>query len=182
MDWLELSWNEWIINYDFVHQILLAQNLQHSTRNWAEIGRAWYAKQQVRAREWMKSSAGGLSVLIPLAVLALLIVLRFEWVMAWLRRVRLSWQMRSPEAARSNPQLASRLYGELLYLLKKRGMEREETQTPLEFAAALTEGNLAPAVREFTVHYAQARFGGAPCDVTRLRALLNGIRSGFRES
>jgi len=181
MDWLELSWNEWIINYDFVHQILLAQNLQHTSRNWAEVGRTWYTKQQAKAREWMKSSAGGLSVLIPLAVLLLLLALRFEWVMAWLRRMHLSWQMRSPEAARSNPQLASRLYGELLYLLRKRGIEREETQTPLEFAAELPEGNLGPAVQEFTWHYSRARFGGASCDVIRLRALLEAIRSGFRK-
>jgi hypothetical protein len=97
-----------------------------------------------------------------------------------LRRMLLSWQLRSPEAARSNPQLASRLYQELLYLLEKRGMAREDTQTPLEFAAALPEGKLAPAVQEFTVHYSQARFGGAACDVPRLRALLDGIRAGFK--
>ncbi len=26
MDWFEITWNEWVINYDFVHQIVLAQN------------------------------------------------------------------------------------------------------------------------------------------------------------
>lgn len=180
MDWLELSWNEWIINYDFVHQILLAQNLQRSSRNWADVAREWYTKQQVKARQWMKSSAGGLSVLIPLAALLLLMALRFEWVIAYLRRLRLSWQMRSPEAVRSNPQLASRLYAELLYLLEKRGIAREDSQTPIEFAAALPEGNVAPAVQEFTMHYSRARFGGVPCDVARLRSLLDGIRSGFK--
>ena len=34
MDWFELTWNEWVINYDFVHQIQLAQNMQRSTRTW----------------------------------------------------------------------------------------------------------------------------------------------------
>jgi len=179
MDWFELSWNEWIINYDFVHQILLAQNLQQSTRNWSQLGRTWYLKQQEKARRWMKSSAGGLTVLIPLAILLFLIGLRFEFVVALLRRLWLSWQLRSPEAARSNPQLASRLYGELLYLLARRGIAREATQTPLEFAAAVSEPRLAPVVQEFTMHYSRARFGGAPCDTMRLRALLEELRSAF---
>jgi protein-glutamine gamma-glutamyltransferase len=182
MDWFELSWNEWVINYDFFHQILLAQNLQHSSRNWAAIGREWYAKQQVKARRWMKSSAGGLSVLIPLGALLLLLALRVEWVMALLRRMSLSWQLRSPEAARANPQLASRLYAELLHLLARRGIEREATQTPLEFAMALPQAQLAPAVQEFTMYYSRARFGGAVCDVQRLRALLESVRMAARRS
>jgi len=179
VDWFELSWNEWVINYDFVHQILLAQNLQHSTRNWAELGRAWYAKQQDRGRRWMKSWAGGLSVLIPLAVLLFIVALRFEAVMALVRRLWLSWQLRSPEAARSNPQLASRLYGELLYVLARRGIKREATQTPLEFAAALSLPRVAPVVQEFTEYYSRARFGGVPCDTLRLRALLEQVRQAF---
>jgi hypothetical protein len=34
-------------------------------------------------------------------------------------------------------------------------------------------------VREFTQYYTQARYGGAPCDTIRLRALLDQIRSSF---
>jgi hypothetical protein len=49
----------------------------------------------------------------------------------------------------------------------------------LEFAAAVTQPRLAPAVQEFTLHYTQARFGGVPCDTMRLRALLEQIRSSF---
>ena len=180
MDWFELSWNEWIINYDFVHQILLAQNLQMRTRNWAELGRAWYAKQQDRGRRWMKSWTVGLRLLIVGAGLLFLLVMRFDLVVALARRLRLSWQMRTPEAARSHPQLASRLYEELLYVLKSRGIVRENTQTPLEFAAALSQPALAPAVQEFTLHYSRARFGEAVCDTIRLRALLDQIRSSFR--
>jgi hypothetical protein len=49
----------------------------------------------------------------------------------------LSWQLRSAKATRSNPQLASGLYAELLRVLARRGIARRETQTPLEFAAAV---------------------------------------------
>jgi hypothetical protein len=37
--------------------------------------------------------------------------------------------------------------------------------------------NLAPAVREFTQLYTHTRFGGAPCDATRLHQLLDQIRA-----
>ncbi|HMD06191.1 MAG TPA: DUF3488 and transglutaminase-like domain-containing protein [Candidatus Acidoferrum sp.] len=179
MDWFELSWNEWVINYDFIHQILLAQTMQRTTRSWTEIARSWFVHEQAKGRRWMRSWNNGLRVLIPLAVALFLLALRFDLVVALARRVWLSWQLRSPELAGSNPQLASRLYGELLYLLARRGFARQPTQTPFEFAAAVSQPRLAPAVYEFTQCYTQARFGGAPCDTIRLRALLKQIRSSF---
>jgi len=179
MDWFELSWNEWVINYDFIHQILLAQNMQRSTRAWTEVARAWFQNEQEKGRKWMRSWNGGLRLLLPLAIVLFLMALRFDLVVAIVRRLWLSWQLRSPEVARSNPQLASRLYSELLYLLERRGFARQPTQTPFEFAAGVSQPRLAPAVYEFTQHYTQARFGGTPCDTIRLRALLEQIRSSF---
>ena len=179
-DWMEITWSEWVIGYDFAHQMVMAQSLQRSSRDFSDSLRAWYARQQVRGRRWMKSWHNGLGVLIPLTVLAFLILLRFDALTAILRRLWLSWQLRSPKAARSNPQLASGLYAELLRVLARRGMARRETQTPLEFAAAVNAPNLAPPVREFTQLYAHARFGDAPCDTTRLRQLLDQVRAALR--
>lgn len=179
MDWFELSWNEWVINYDFIHQILLAQTMQRTTRSWTEIARSWFTHQQAKGRRWMRSRNDWLRLLIPCVIVLFLMALRFDLVVAFVRRLWLSWQLRSPELARSNPQLASRLYGELLYLLARRGFARQPTQTPFEFAAVVSQPRLAPAVYEFTQCYTQARFGGAPCDTIRLRALLEQIRSSF---
>jgi transglutaminase-like putative cysteine protease len=179
MDWFELSWNEWVINYDFIHQILLAQNMQRSARSWTDLARAWYQKKQEKGRRWMRSWNAGLGMLISFAVALFLLAMRFDLVVALIRRLWLSWQLRSPEAARANPQLASRLYSELLYLLERRGFARKPTQTPFEFAAAVSQPRLAPAVYEFTQYYTQARFGGAPCDTIRLRTLLEQIRTSL---
>jgi hypothetical protein len=179
MDWFELSWNEWVINYDFIHQILLAQNMQRSARSWTDLARAWYQKKQEKGRRWMRSWNAGLGMLISFAVALFLLAMRFDLVVALIRRLWLSWQLRSPEAARANPQLASRLYSELLYLLERRGFARKPTQTPFEFAAAVSQPLLAPAVYEFTQYYTQARFGGAPCDTIRLRTLLEQIRTSL---
>ncbi|MGC1367249.1 MAG: DUF3488 and transglutaminase-like domain-containing protein [Candidatus Acidiferrum sp.] len=179
MDWFELTWNEWVINYDFNHQVQLAQTMQRTTRAWSETARNWFLSQQEKGRSWMKSWNNGLRLLLPLAIALFLLALRFDLVVALVRRLWLSWQLRSPELARSNPLLASRLYGELLYLLERRGFARQPTQTPFEFAAAVSQTRLAPAVYEFTRCYTQARYGGAPCDTIRLRALLEQIRSSF---
>jgi hypothetical protein len=179
-DWAQLTWSEWVIGYDFGHQVALAQNLQRSSHDISESMRTWYRRQQMHGRRWMKSWHNRISILIPLVVLAFLVVLRFDALSAMLRRMWLSWQMRSAKAARSNPHLASKLYAELLRMLARRGLIREVSQTPFEFAAAVHAPNLAPAVREFTQLYAHTRFGGAPCDTTRLHQLLDQIRSTLR--
>ncbi|HEY6268892.1 MAG TPA: DUF3488 and transglutaminase-like domain-containing protein [Candidatus Acidoferrum sp.] len=179
-DWAQLTWSEWVIGYDFGHQVALAQNLQRSSHDASESVRAWYRRQQMQGRRWMKSWHNRISILIPLVVLTFLIVLRFDALSAMLRRWWLMWQMRSAKAARSNPHLASKLYAELLRMLARRGLIREVSQTPFEFAAAVVAPNLAPAVREFTQLYAHTRFGGAPCDTTRLHQLLDQIRATSR--
>ena len=179
-DWMEITWSEWVIGYDFAHQMVMAQTMQRSSRDLSESLRAWYARQQIRGRRWMKSWHSGLGLLIPVAAVAFLILLRFDALSAMLRRLRLWWQLRSPKAARSNPQLVSRLYAELLRVLARRGLTRGVSQTPLEFAAAVDSPRLAPPVREFTQLYAHARYGGAPCDTTRLRQLLDQVRAALR--
>src|SRR6266404_4195469 len=179
-DWMEITWSEWVIGYDFAHQVTMAQNVQRGSRDISESLRAWYARQELRGKKWMKSWHDGLGVLVAFAVVAFLILLRFDALSAMLQRLWLSWQLRSAKAARANPQLASRLYAELLRLLARRGMIREVSQTPFEFAVAMDAPNLAPAVREFTQLYTHARFGGGPCDATRLQQLLDQIRAALR--
>ena len=181
LDWMQLNWNEWVVNYDFTHQALLAQNVQRGSRNWGESAREWFRRMQDRGMSrltaWLDTHAR-LGMLVPVALVFLLVVLRFDWIRAALRWLSLFLQLRSSPKDRSNPQLASRLYADLLRLLDKRGFHRAETQTPLEFAASSgLHPDLVPAVREFTVLYGEARFGSAPCDTERLRRLLAQIRS-----
>jgi hypothetical protein len=180
IDWMELNWNEWVINYDFAHQVQMAQNMQRNTRNWTEAMRNWFALQQLRGKTRLKSwldRSGDITFALPLALALFLVLLRYDVLGFAVRKTRLFLQLRRPSRGSANPQLASRLYAELLRVLAKRGFARKETQTALEFAGAVSEPRLAPAVREFTQIYAQARFGGAACDTERLRGLLTQIRA-----
>src|SRR6202008_2814108 len=55
IDWIEITWSEWVIGYDFGHQMALAQGLQRDSHDLSESLRTWYRRQQLRARNWMKS-------------------------------------------------------------------------------------------------------------------------------
>jgi hypothetical protein len=123
---------------------------------------------------------GAAGFLLPLALVVLLVALRFNLIPMFIRRIRLFLQLRSARSTQSNPQLASRLYTELLRTMARRGLMRIESQTPFEFAAAVRAPNLASPVYEFTQIYAHARFGDVPCDTTRLRQLLDQVRMVLR--
>ena len=182
LDWMELTWSEWVINYDFSHQVALAQNMQRGGRTWGDAIRGEFAKLRrsaLRVVQRWQFRHESLGFLIPVILIVFLMSLRFGWLEWAIRRVRLFLRMRAGSVA-ARTQFASILYGELLRLLGRYGFRRGETQTPLEFAAAVNEPAVAPAVHEFTQLYAHARFGGAPVDTPRLRALLAQIRSGLR--
>jgi transglutaminase-like putative cysteine protease len=181
LDWMQLNWNEWVVNYDFAHQMLMAKNVRQNSTDYSESLRHWFRRTQDRGMtgltEWQRRHTY-LSMVFPVALVFLLVVLRFDWIRSALRWLSLALQMRQPTALRNNPQLASRLYAEMLRVLEKRGYTRAETQTPGEFAATFSlQPSLRSAVGEFTSLYAEARFGGAVCDAFRLRALLEQIRS-----
>jgi hypothetical protein len=183
LDWMELSWNEWVINYDFAHQMQMAQLVQRDTRSWTDSTRAWFASEQGKGKSWIKSwlnRGSAFGFVLPLVLILLLVALRYDLLRAAVRRLRLYWQLRAPESERANPLLASRLYAELLRVLERRGFARRASQTPLEFAMAMREPSLAPAVQEFTQVYARSRFGNVPCDTLLLRELLEQIRSAMR--
>jgi hypothetical protein len=55
MDFLELTWNDWVISYDFGHQAMLTQSLQRGSRTWMEAGRDWFERRQERGKAWLKS-------------------------------------------------------------------------------------------------------------------------------
>ena len=181
IDWMELSWREWVINYDLSHQLQLSRMMRQNSIDWTVSTRAKFRGLEnsgIRTLIAWQRSHGRLSLGVPIVAVLLLVVLRYAWVRALFSWLSLIWHTNLSPAKRHHPQLASRLYVELLRVLARRGFTRSEAETPREFADSLAfHPLLAPAVREFTDLYAQARFGGAACDAFRLRALLDQIRA-----
>jgi len=197
-DFLQLTWDDWVVSYDFGHQAVLTQALQRDSRNWMEAGREWFESRENRGKNWIKSwqfQHASLRYLTPIALVLLLLALRYDVLTRTLHRVRLFLQLHSKPSAEATPMLASRMYFELLRVLARKGLVRTESQTPMEFAEALASGGalaagdgeerfdargISPAVQEFTEIYARSRFGGAACDTSRLRVLLTQVRAGLR--
>ena len=182
-DWAELTWNDWVISYDFAHQNVLAQTFQTKSRNWRELGSAWFAEKQRRMKDRLsrwQAHHGSFSFVLPLLLVAVLIALRYGRIELLLRKLQIALLLRSKSGGAASSQIASRMYVEMLNLMGRHGYARTETQTPFEFAAAVKKPELSPMVQEFTRLYSVARFGGDPCDISRLQELLGTIRSELR--
>jgi hypothetical protein len=87
------------------------------------------------------------------------------------------WHLRVLPARVVTPHLATIHYNEMLRLLERRGIRKSPGQTPMEFASALPDGNLAAPVLELTSLYQAARFGGKPADPRLASSLLDRIHS-----
>lgn len=181
-DWAELTWNDWVISYDFAHQTALAQTFQVKSKNWNETATLWFYEKQRHLKDRLsrwQMHHGNFSYALPLALFAFLLTLRYGLIGKLLSQLRLTLALRSNNGAASS-QVASRMYLDLLQLMRRHGYARSETQTPFEFAAAVEKPGLNSLVGQFTVIYAAARFGGATCDTSRLQQLLGTIRAELR--
>jgi hypothetical protein len=182
-DWLELTWNEWVINYDFNHQVQLAQSMQTKSRNWRDVAREWFDRKQNAGKTWLRKFQfrnEAIGMMLPVLLVGFLAVLRFNLIAHLVRRALLYLQLRKKPSAQNSPLIASRLYMEMLRALKKAGLTHQETQTPHEFAAQIEQTALARTVQEFTALYSAARFGGESSNLEQLQKLLGQIRATAR--
>jgi hypothetical protein len=182
-DWFQFAWSEWIVNYDFSHQITLAQNLQKSSRDASERMRLYYQEKQRQAMRLLlrldrriEASPYFLPTIL-LILVGMLVYLRGRSLIAY-ATMRLALRVR--RGGNLTASLASLEYREMLRLLEKRGWKKAPSQTPLEFAAAISAGELAAPVAEITEIYQSARFGNHPARTDQMSALLRSIRDLLR--
>lgn len=180
IDWMQLTWNEWVINYDFVHQTLLAQNLQRGSRNWTESLHTSFEQWQARGKRallrWQFSHVA-LRIVMPLALVLAVVALQLNLLSKAMQRLRFLWSVRSAREVMDEPRLATQLYAEILRLLERCGHSRRASQTPMEFAQALPTTLTVPELFEFTHLYEHTRFGASAGEGERLRALFEQVRA-----
>jgi len=185
-DWFELQWSEWVINYDFIHQITVAQNLGRFSRDWVERIQNGFTGMQRRATDrlnlWQdritQSPAARTGVILCFGVfVAAVIFLRPE-----IRsRLAVLWRTRMMPARVMTPHLATLQYREMLRVLEWGGIRKTDAQTPMEFAASLPDGSLAEPVFELTAIYQAARYGGKPADPQHASTLIQRIQKFLRK-
>jgi transglutaminase-like putative cysteine protease len=179
LDALSLFWSEWVINYDFSHQIQLARQVEQTSRNFQQefVGRADQFKQRaVRVayfvERWLMSHKL-LMFLIMVTILAALAAAEKGGSLAEIRFFWL-WKFGRRELALS-PRQATMSYHRLLTTLRKKGYPKPLALTPREFAKSLAATRLGSGVFEFTRLYNLLRFGQVQVPMARLRQLLDEI-------
>ncbi len=176
-DALREMWREWVVNYDFSHQMKLSSELSATTGKAQSSFRIWLWRKyraMVRAVSlWQRR----LEAMTPgemafwCVLLALALALPFA---------PLFWRMFQRRRSLRNPQRAPRTSASFWYLrllkkLSRRGLHKEPAQTAEEFAATIPDPALRENVVVFTAHYERARFDESVDDAVKLPELYEVI-------
>jgi protein-glutamine gamma-glutamyltransferase len=180
LDALSVFWSEWIINYDFGHQVRLAMELDRQSSNLQQRLRDRFRDLERQGRgmavgikDWLVRR----KVLVLCLTFALLCGVVLALTEGSLSQLRLFWLWTfRRDRAPLSPHEATLVYERLLHILRKKGVQRAVSQTPKELAHQIAVTPLGSPVREFTELYTLLRFGRLPVSVPRLRQLLDAIR------
>jgi protein-glutamine gamma-glutamyltransferase len=177
MDAAASFWREWIINYDVGHQHTLAMGTAVAARRFFDETRNWIARQHTallglarRTHDHFMSFPLQWSSGILAFGAILVSVLNLRRLRGWLRGHRLQAH---PE--RAPRESAALWYDRMVNRMARRGWRKSPSQTPLDFVAAIQEGDLQAKVARFTRAYESARFGKSVPDAQKLPELFHEI-------
>jgi transglutaminase-like putative cysteine protease len=183
-DWFQLQWNDWVVNYDFIHQFTLAQGVQRVSRRWTTNLRETFERSRSAGAKRLRGWAEHVGIIpswMPMVLAPLLIVL----LLLCNRRVReqLVFAFQLKVGIEPPPvQSASIFYQRMLRLLERAGWRKSPYQTPMEFAASLPGGGVGMPVQRFTDVCMAVRFGGQRVETSRFTGLLEEIKLSLRSS
>lgn len=177
LDAISSTWQEWVINYDWMHQLRLAHQVQSHVEQNALQARRYFDDGpnhlQERLRAWLEAMQSRRSPAVPVGLglgglLLILVVLGRTGRLPW----RWTLGRRDAAAARAwQAQCASRSWQRLQRRLRRAGYLRQPAETPEEFVQRLAPGGLREALVAYLRHYEHLRFGHAADEREALRAL-----------
>lgn len=170
LDAAETFWQEWVLSYDLDRQLVLASQMENSSRSWGsrwlDALRAGVLTWKGRTVAWWKAHGGAVLIALCLAAGAVLLGPKiWRW---WKTRER----VRKVQRGQAHASDATLLYSRLLGLLRRRGFERPPWLTPCEFVRVLPCSEATFLVEQFTLAYNDLRFGGRTEVAPRMLALL----------
>jgi protein-glutamine gamma-glutamyltransferase len=173
VDAMEGLWREWIVNYDFTHQVRLSNQISATSfsvqSNFRRSLHQRYQKLLDRVTAWQHRMERMTPAQMAWAcvVLGLLLALPFM-PRAW-RRFQSARISRDPQRAPTSA--ASFWYMRMLKRLARTGIRKNIAQTPAEFTLSIADPEIRREVSIFTDHYERARFAGSVPDAERLPEL-----------
>jgi hypothetical protein len=184
-DWFQYAWGEWVINYDFVHQMSLADTAHKTGRNWSEIIRKYYHQKEREIIHWilaLDKRTENSPYFLPGILIILVAILLFLRGRALFTFMMARWSLRARRGGNITASLATLEYREMLRMLEKRGWKKSPSQTAQEFAAAIPANEVAAPVTQLTQLYESARFGDHAAPAQQMSSLLRSIREILRSS
>ena len=151
-DWFQFAWSEWIVNYDFAHQITLGQNIAASSRTWSDRAQQFYHRKKRSSHAWsslvLDRRIEASPYFLP-SVLVFLVALLF-----FMRgRPMIGYAVRALDASRA-PRRKPHGFARRFRILakccgcsKSAAGRKTPSQTPLEFAAAIPAARFVRARR-----------------------------------
>ena len=171
LDAADQFWQDWVVGYDFEHQITLAARMQESGRNFRF---PWFGDAAAGMQTGVRAArayAAGILALFALAALAIL------YGPSLLRKLRADLRVRRAQRGEAQASDATLLYERMLHVLERRGLRKPPWLTPAEFARVLPASELAMLVEDLTGAYNQFRFGGRRDAAPRMVRLLRRIET-----
>jgi transglutaminase-like putative cysteine protease len=169
-DVMEVFWSDWVMSYDLERQLVLASQLQRTSRGtgvkWLDglaSGATWFQEEFL-----VLAKKRGPPVAVLLIVLGMA---GFFGPELW-RKARGNWRVRRIRAATAGATEATVLYRRMLEILHERGIEKPAWLTPVEFARLVPRGAAGDAVSDFTAAYLALRYGGRREAVPQLFDLI----------
>jgi transglutaminase-like putative cysteine protease len=166
-------WREWIINYDFSHQLRLSNEIANTTYNVQSAFRIWTWREYRRLVDRMAIAERRMQRMsteeMALACILLALLLALPFVPKTWRTLRQARLRRNP--LRAPKSAASFWYLRLLKRLARRGIRKAAAQTPVEFASSIADPRVRQDMVVFTRHYERARFAASVEDAEKLPEL-----------
>ena len=176
LDALSSTWQEWVINYDWMHQLQLAHQVQTHVEQNALHARRYFDDAPGRLQARLQAWAGALKARRGRVLFAFLCggILLLLLTLARAGRLPRRWPIgqRHNAAMRAwQAQRASRSWQHLQRRLRRAGYLRAPAETPEEFASRLAPGGLRDALLAYLRTYERLRFGHAVDEREALRSL-----------
>lgn len=179
IDALNLFWGEWIIDYDFGHQVELARSAEQQSRQFQQAFQHRVQnlqRQSIRLAFILEGWLMSHKVLVFMLMIAILAALIAEGKNVSLAELRFLWAWKFHQGELAlGPREAALTYQRFLNILRKRGYKKSPSQTPREFALSFVGSQLSAGVQEFTRLYNAFRFGRAQVSLARLRSILDDL-------
>lgn len=170
-------WREWVVNYDFSHQMKLRTDLSTKTGNVQSSFRVWLLHRYSRVVNLMGNWQRRLENLSPRQMALCCVLLALLLAMPFAPK---TWRSFQRTRALRHPQRAPRTsasfwYQRMLKMMARRGVRKEPSQTAEEFASTIPDPQIRHDVELFTEHYERARFDESVEDAQRLPELYEEI-------